>query len=126
MAKKERPIWRDRYPDEVTCVRCLELRDQMLVDRLLWCQECRARARNRAGWWGWLAGLIFGGCVALYIFVFIRPDPQFVITGWIATVVAAVWIGSKVAREIAYGAMRFKNARAVDAVPPEAGEAESG
>jgi hypothetical protein len=34
-------------------------------------------------------------------------------------VVAAIWIGSKVAREIAYGAMRFKNARAVDAMPPD-------
>ena len=40
------------------------------------------------------------------------------VTGWIGTVAAAIWIGQKVAREIVYGAMRFKNARAVDAVPP--------
>jgi hypothetical protein len=37
----------------------------------------------------------------------------------VATVVAAIWISSKVAREIVYGAMRFRNARAVEAVPPE-------
>jgi hypothetical protein len=34
-------------------------------------------------------------------------------------VIAAVWIGSKVAREIAYGVMRFRNTRAVEARPPE-------
>jgi len=123
VAKRDRPTWRDRYPDEVTCIRCLEVKDQMLLDRLLWCAECRARARNRAGWWGWLGGLIFGGCVALYIWLFIRPT-DLVIGGWIGTVVAAIWIGSKVAREIAYGAMRFKNAHAVDAVPPEATDGE--
>ena len=113
-----RPTWRDRYPDQVTCIRCLESRDQMLLDRLLWCDECRARARNRAGWWGWLGGLVFGACVALYIWIFIRPT-DLVIGGWVGTVIAAIWIGAKVAREIAYGAMRFRNARAVEARPPE-------
>ena len=117
MASRERPTWRDRYPDQVTCVRCLELKDQMLLDRLLWCEACRARARNRAGWWGWLFGLIFGAIVALYIWIFIRPT-DLVIGGWVGTVIAATWIGSKIAREISYGVMRFKNARAVEAVPP--------
>ena len=32
---------------------------------------------------------------------------------------AAVWIGSKVARELIYGAMRFRNAHAVEAMPPD-------
>ncbi len=118
MARRERPTWRDRYPDEVTCIRCLEVKDQMLLDRLLWCAECRARARNRAGWWGWLAGLGFGAVVALYIWTFIQPT-DLVIGGWVGTVIAAVWIGSKVAREIAYGVMRFRNSHAVDAVPPD-------
>jgi hypothetical protein len=114
-----RPTWRDRYPDEVTCVRCLEVYEQEYLDRLLWCDDCRASARRRAGRWGWLGGLAFGAIVALYVWIAIRPS-DLVIGGWIGTVVAAIWIGSKIGSEIAYGAMRFKNARAVEAVPPGA------
>jgi hypothetical protein len=114
----DRASWRDRYPDEVTCVRCLEVHDQMLLDRLLWCDDCRARARNRAGLWGWLGGLLFGAGVAGYVWIVVRPS-NLVIGGWAGTVFAAIWVGSRVGREIAYGAMRFRNARAVEAVPPD-------
>ncbi|MDH5760080.1 MAG: hypothetical protein OEZ65_10870 [Gemmatimonadota bacterium] len=114
---REYPTWRDRFPDAATCVRCLEERDVMRLDRLLWCDECRFLARNRAAWWGWIVGLAFGACVAGYIWLILRPT-DLVISGWVATVVASVWIGSKVGREIVYGAMRFRNARAVEAVPP--------
>ena len=41
---------------------------------------------------------------------FAKPS-DLVIGGWIATGVAAVWIGGKVAREVAYGVMRFRNRR---------------
>jgi len=115
----ERPTWRDRYPDEVTCVRCLEVYDQMYLDRLLWCDRCRQRAKARAGWWGWVGGIGFGAWVAVYVWIAIRPT-DLVIGGWAATIAAAIWIGQKVAREIVYGAMRFRNARAVEAVPPSA------
>jgi hypothetical protein len=118
MAKERRVSWRDRYPDEITCVRCLETKDQMDLDRLLWCSRCRALARNRASWWGWVGGLIFGACVAAYIWLVIHPT-DLVIGGWIGTLIAAVWIGSKVARELIYGAMRFRNAHAVEARPPD-------
>jgi hypothetical protein len=118
VAKERRVSWRDRYPDEVTCVRCLESQDQTDLDRLLWCERCRALARNRATWLGWLGGLLFGGAVALYVWVVIRPS-DLVIGGWIATLVAALWIGAKVARELVYGIMRFRNAHAVDAMPPD-------
>lgn len=109
--------WRDRYPDEVTCVRCLEVRDQMLLDRLLWCDRCRKRARERAGWYGWGGGIAFGAAVAAYVWIVIQPT-DLVIGGWFGTVAAAIWIGSKVCRELAYGVMRFRNARAVEATPP--------
>jgi hypothetical protein len=109
--------WRERYPEAVTCVRCLGVFDLMQVDRMLWCDRCRARARNRAGWWGWAGGLAFGVGVALYIWTVVRPS-DLVIGGWLATVVAAVWIGSKVTREIVFGVMRLRNARAVEAAPP--------
>jgi hypothetical protein len=118
MARGERPTWRDRYPDEITCVRCLETRDQMYLDRMLWCDRCRIRARNRASWLGWLGGVAFGGAVALYVWIVIKPT-DLVIGGWIATVVAAMWIGSKIAREIIYGVMRYRNAHAVEAKPPD-------
>ena len=115
--RRERSTWRDRYPDEVTCVRCLDVYDQMYLDRLLWCDRCRARARNKAAWWGWAGGSAFGAGVALYVWTVIRPT-DLVIGGWFGTVAAAIWIGSKVAREFVYGGMRFRNARAVEAVPP--------
>lgn len=114
---KEKVTWRDAYPDEVTCVRCLEVKDLMEVDRLLWCDRCRFLARNRAAWWGWAGGLAFAAGVAAYVWLVIKPS-DLILPAWIATVVAAVWIGSKVCREIAYGVMRFRNAPAVDAVPP--------
>jgi hypothetical protein len=114
---KARAQWRDRYPERVTCVRCLEVIDQELLDRMLWCEACRRRARSRAAWQGWLGGIAFGVLVAGYVWLVVRPS-DLVVGGWIATVVAAIWLGQKVAREIAYGAMRFKNARAIEAVPP--------
>jgi hypothetical protein len=113
----DRPTWRDRYPEEVTCVRCLEPRDLMEVDRLLWCDRCRRIARDRAGWWGWAIGLAFGAGVAAYVWIAIRPT-DLVIGGWVATVVAGVWIASKVGRELSYGVMRFRNTHAADAAPP--------
>lgn len=121
---KERVSWRDRYPDEVTCVRCLELRDQVHLDRMLWCDECRRRARQRASWWGWVGGVAFGIGVGLYIWFVIEPT-DLVVGGWLATLAAAVWIGQKVARELIYGAMRFRNARAVEAVPPGPAEGDA-
>jgi hypothetical protein len=114
---RERVSWRDRYPDEVTCVRCLEVYDQMHLERMLWCDPCRRRARERAAWYGWIGGLLFGVACAAYVWFGIRPT-DLVTGGWVATLLAAVWIGQKVAREIVYGAMRFRNARAVEAVPP--------
>lgn len=121
MAGERKVSWRDRYPDEVTCVRCLEVHDQMLLDRLLWCEDCRRKARARATWWGWLGGLAFGVFVAAYVWLVIEPS-ELIIGGWIATLVAAVWIGSKVAREFVYGVMRFRNQRAAEAVPPVASD----
>jgi hypothetical protein len=67
---------------------------------------------------GWVGGAIFGAGVALYIWGVIQPT-DLVVGGWIATVVAAVWIGSKVARELVYGVMRIRNVHAAEAMPPD-------
>lgn len=118
----ERPTWRDRYPEEeLTCVRCLEVHPKADLDRLLWCDGCRAAARGRAVLWGWTVGGLIAALLALWIWLVVRPDPDLVLGGWVATVVAALWVGSKVAREIAYGVERYRNRRAVDAVPPDEG-----
>ncbi len=109
---------RDRIHTPVTCVRCLKVLDYSDVDRLMWCNDCRESAKARATWVGWLAGLVLGAGLALWIWTVVQPS-DLVIGGWIATVVAAIWIGGKVAREIAYGVMRFRNVRAAEAVPPE-------
>ena len=68
--------------------------------------------------------MLFGAGVAVYVWTVIRPT-DLVIGGWIATVVAAVWIGSKVARELVYGIMRFRNVHAVEASPPDTAEGDA-
>ncbi len=90
------------------------------MDRLLWCESCREAARQRSGIWGWGIGSVLAVVLALWIWFFIQPS-NLVIGGWIATVVAALWVGARVAREIAYGVIRFTNRRAVEAVPPSLG-----
>ena len=123
MTEDRKVSWRDRYPDEATCVRCLEVYDQVQLDRLLWCEGCRKQARNRASWYGWVGGLGFAAFCALYVWIVIVPT-DLVIGGWLGTLVAAAWIGQKVAREMIDGGMRFLNARAVEAVPPTFEEAD--
>lgn len=112
-----RELWRERYPDEVTCVRCLEKKDQLEFDRLLWCESCRATARKRAGRWGWVFGAVMAGALAAWIRF--EVDPTRLVGGWIATVVAAFWLGSRIATEVAYGVDRYRNRRAVEATPPK-------
>jgi len=109
--------WRSRFPDQTTCVRCLQEKDLEGMDRLLWCEECRVSALQRSAVWGWGIGFLLAVCLALWIWLYIQPS-DLVMGGWIATVVAALWVGARVAREIAYGVMRFTNRKAVDAVPP--------
>jgi hypothetical protein len=107
--------------DEVPCVRCGEPKDLMELDRLLWCRKCQAEARNRASWWGWLIGLVFAGCIAAYIWLFIRPS-NLIIGGWIATVVVALWLGSKIGRELVYGIARARKTGLHDGAPPASTE----
>ncbi len=113
--------WRSRFPERATCVRCLQEKDLEGMDRLLWCEECQKAARKSATAWGWKGGAVLAAGLAAWIWLFIQPS-DLVIGGWIATVVAALLIGSRVGREIAYGVMRFTNRKAVEAVPPEASE----
>jgi hypothetical protein len=62
-------------------------------------------------------GVTAAAALALWIWLVIQPS-DLVLGGWLATVVAAGWIGAKVGREVLYGAERFRNRRAIDAPPP--------
>ena len=115
--------WRDRFPDQVTCVRCLEVRDTVDVDRLLWCESCQRAARARAAYFGWLGGFVIAAALAAYIWVAIQPT-DLIPELWMVIPIAALWLGARIVREVAYGVMRYQNNRAVDAVPPGAPSAK--
>jgi hypothetical protein len=117
--------WRDRFGDEITCVRCLEVKDSVEMDRLLWCRACRAAALGRATRRGWGVGIAASLALGLWIWVAVEPT-DLVPGGWLATVVAAAWIVARVARELFFGFERAHNRRATEAVPPLAPEPGSG
>jgi hypothetical protein len=110
--------WRDRFPEDVTCVRCLEVKSVQELDRLLWCEDCQAQARRRATIRGWMAGAALSLVLAAYIWFGIQPDLSLIPEFWIATLVVALYLGSRVAREFFYGYDRFRNRRAAEARPP--------
>lgn len=110
--------WRDRFPDDVTCVRCLEVKPVKELDRLLWCEECLASARRRAMRRGVTAGGLLALVLGLYIGLVIRPDLSLIPAAWVATLVVAFYLGSRVAREFFFGVERIRNRPAVEASPP--------
>ena len=105
----------------MVCVVCGETRDSTEVDRMLWCEGCRQRARARAGRVGWRVGLAVAALLVVYIWLVVQPS-RMIAGAWIATVVAAGWLGSKIGREIAYGVYR---SREIPVAAPEP-EAEAG
>ena len=100
-------IIRDSITDGMECSRCGQLKDRSDLDRLLWCDACRVRARFQAAARGRLAGLALAAIVAAYVWGVVRPS-DLVLGGWIATVVGAFWIGGRIGREIFYGIERAK------------------
>lgn len=117
--------WRDRFGEEITCLRCLEVKDSAEMDRLLWCRECRAQARARASRRGWSVGLVASALLGVWIWFVVEPS-SLVPGGWVATLVAAAWILSRVAREVFFGWERFRNRRALEARPPTSGGVDGG
>jgi hypothetical protein len=91
------------------CARCGAAEPSEDLDRLLWCEACVARARQRAFRIGLLAGGGLSLLLALYIGLVIRPDLSLIPAGWVATLVVAFYLGGRVVREVAYGVMRWQN-----------------
>jgi hypothetical protein len=75
--------------------------------------------------WSLLA-LVLALVLAVYIWLVIRPDPELILTGWVATLVVAFYLGSRVARELFYGYDRVRNRRAMEATPPPPGQPRGG
>jgi hypothetical protein len=103
----------------VPCFRCLEPTESEDLDRLLWCEGCVARARRRALGIGLAGGGGLAGILAIYVAFGIRPDYSLIPAGWALMLVVAFYLGSRVARELAYGVMRWQNRPAVEARPPQ-------
>lgn len=109
---------RERSPASSACVRCLQERENRELDRLLWCEECVARARARAGRRAWFGGVAIALGVALYVLYEVRPDLSLIPAAWGATVLVAVYLGYRISRELLFGWERLRNRPAVEAKPP--------
>ena len=102
---------------ELTCGRCLQTRDAEEVDRLLWCDECKEAARQRATAWGWVLGAVIAGTLAAVIWLVI--EPEVIVAGWVGAVLAAFYLTARASREIIFATMRIRNRQAVEAAPPD-------
>lgn len=109
--------WQDRYPDQVTCVRCLIVKEQSELDRILWCDACRELARGRALGLGWWVGVAVAGGLVAYIWLVIEPS-RALMGAWVGLTLAAFYLAVRVTKEFVYGVQRLRNARAAEAVPP--------
>lgn len=110
--------WRDRHGETGTCVRCLEVQDMALIDRIFWCESCRARAMRRATRIGRVVAFTLTTLLILWIALVVQPARDLILSAWIVAIAAAFYLAMRISREVAYGAMRLMNRRAVEAVPP--------
>ena len=76
--------------------------------------QVQARAVSKS----WYAGVVVAVMLALWIWLYIQPS-RMLIGGWVGTVVAALYVTSRVARELIYGVERMRSSAAAGAVPPE-------
>jgi hypothetical protein len=106
---------------EVPCVRCGALTPAAEVDRLLWCAPCVAAAKGQAARIGWSFGGGLAAVLALYIHFGIQPDYSLIPAGWAATLAVAFYLGGRVARELAFGLLRFRNQAGPRSAPSDAG-----
>ncbi len=111
-------IRKDLHALEATCRRCRQTKPRQDLDRLLWCEACVAKAHARAVSQSWYVGLVVAVVLALWIWLYIQPS-NLVIGGWIGTVVGALYVSSRVAREVIYAVARIRGGPDVEAVPPE-------
>ncbi len=108
---------RDHLPEDITCIRCLQVRPASDLDRLLWCRACRDATRERAQRLGLLAGVAFAALLAAWIGWVVRPV-TLAPAVWAVSILAASWLVWRLAREFFYGLERYRNRKARDDRPP--------
>lgn len=108
MRDERKSRWKEQVGEEMPCARCGETRDSTDLDRMLWCPVCLEDARSRATRIGWIAGGSVAGALTLWIWLGVGPAPDLIPGGWLAVVVAAAWLSSKLVRETAFGIIRAR------------------
>lgn len=100
--------WQERLGEEMACHRCGETRDSTELDRMLWCEACVARAAGRARTLGLRVGVGTAVVLGLWVWFVVAPSSSLIPGAWLAALVAAGWLASKLAREIAFGIIRSR------------------
>ena len=100
-------IRKDLESLEATCQLCLQTKPRQDLDRLLWCDDCVERVQARALSQSWYVGLVAAVVLVLWIWLYVQPS-NLVIGGWIGTVVGALYVSSRVAREVIYAVARVR------------------
>ncbi len=95
---------------ELRCACCGAPSQASDLDRLLWCEPCVERASSKARVWGWRFGGLLALGLALWIYYGQQPS-RIVAGGWIGVVVATLWLGSRLGRQVAFGLLRAGRSR---------------
>jgi hypothetical protein len=91
---------------EASCALCLETTPREDLDRLLWCDACVADAKAKSFVQSWYVAVVVA--VALALWIWLDVQPSLLIGGWVGVVVAALYMSSRVARELIYGVARMR------------------
>lgn len=102
---------------EASCALCLETTPREDLDRLLWCDTCVADAKAKAGVQSWYVAVVVA--VVLTLWIWLDVQPTLLIGGWVGAVLAALYMSSRVARELLYAVARMRGRVAQLRAAPE-------
>jgi hypothetical protein len=91
---------------DLSCQVCATVHERSDLDRLLWCEDCLARARLKARKGSLVIGLVVAGVLAAWIFGLLRPTV--IVGGWIGVVLGGFWVGARVGREVLFAIYRAR------------------
>jgi hypothetical protein len=96
------------HDDTLRCARCTRVRTADELDRILWCEDCQAAERRRAGWIGRVVALVVAVALSLWIAVRVQPSQEFLVI-WALVVLVAFYLLSRLGQELGYGLARIRN-----------------
>ena len=92
----------------LACVRCGRTCRARELDRLLWCEECIARAKARAKRGGGMCGMVVAAGLGGWIH-FVQKPSAALLGGWVGVVLAALWLCARAGTELSYGVLRLRH-----------------